>query len=116
MKQVLKGVAAALIVCIPLGLNLHFWLHGTLAVTLLICGVLGLAIIVVVGTRSDAADAAADAAWRAEAGDLPPASDRLALESDQRQIPGPEAARRKAPASEVAAASAPASRKGGARR
>ena len=116
MKQALKGVAAALIVCIPLGLNLHFWLHGTIAVTLLICIALGLAIFVVVGTRSDATDAAADAAWRAAAADLPPVSDRVALERDQRQMSGPEEAGLKAPPAGVAAAKAPAGRKGGARR
>ena len=116
MRQVLKGVAAALIVCIPLGLNLHFWLHGTLAVTLLICGALGLAIIVVVGTRSDATDAAADAAWRAAAPDLPPVSDRLTLESDQRQISGPEGAGGKTQGAGAVAGKAPAVRKSGARR
>jgi len=110
VKQVLKGVVAAMIVCVPLGLNLHLWLHATPPVTILIAGGLALAIIVVVGTRSDQADATADEAWRAAAPDLPPVSDRRSMEAAQQQLPGPDAAGRKAPS--VPAAKSPA-RKGG---
>ena len=57
--------------------------------------VLGLGIIAVVGTRASAKDLAADAAWRAAAPDLPPVSDRRALEAVQDTIPGPEKVRRR---------------------
>jgi hypothetical protein len=56
--------------------------------------VLGLGIIAVVGTRSSEKDVAADAAWREAAWDLPPASDRRAMELAQSAMPGPEKARR----------------------
>jgi hypothetical protein len=96
VRQVYKGVAAAIIVCIPLSLNLYFWLHGTLLVTALICAVLGLSIVLIVGTRSDQTDAAADAAWLEAAPDLPPASDRRSMETAQRRLPGPRAAGKQA--------------------
>jgi uncharacterized membrane protein YfcA len=98
VRQVLKGVAAAVIVGILLGSYLHFMLHGTLLFTILVCVGLGLAILVVVGTRSDQAEAEADAAWLAAAPDLPPASDRRTMETAQRQMPGPTAPGRGAPA------------------
>jgi hypothetical protein len=98
VRQVLKGVFAAFAVGIPLGLYLHLWLHGTLLFTLAAVGTLGMGIIVVVGTRSDKTDAAADAAWKAAAPDLPPVSDRRALETAQAHLPGPEAAGRENPA------------------
>jgi hypothetical protein len=50
---------------------------------------LGLAVFSVVVTGTDAHDAAADAAWQAAAADLPPVSDRVALERDQVSMPGP---------------------------
>ena len=56
--------------------------------------VLGLGIIAVVGTRSSEKDVAADTAWREAAPDLPPASDRRAMELAQSTMPGPEKARR----------------------
>ena len=56
--------------------------------------VLGLGIIAVVGTRASEKDVAADAAWREAAADLPPASDRRAMELAQSTMPGPEKARR----------------------
>ncbi len=56
--------------------------------------VLGLGIIAVVGTRSSEKDVAADTAWREAAPDLPPASDRRAMELAQTTMPGPEKARR----------------------
>jgi len=89
VKQVLKGVGAAVVVGVPLGLYFHFWLRGTLPFTALLVGVMSLGIIIVVGTRSDEADAAADLAWRAAAPDLPPVSDRRSMEAAQRHMPGP---------------------------
>jgi hypothetical protein len=102
VRQVLKGVFAAFAVGIPLGLYLHLWLHGTLLFTLVAVGALGTGIIIVVGTRSDRTDAAADAAWQAAAPDLPPVSDRRALETSQARLPGPEAAGRETPAAGMA--------------
>jgi hypothetical protein len=98
VRQVQKGVFAAFAVGIPLGLYLHLWLHGTLLFTLLAVGTLGTGITIVVGTRSDKTDAAADAAWEAAAPDLPPVSDRRALEISQAHLPGPEAGSGKTPA------------------
>ena len=52
--------------------------------------VLGLGIIAVVASRATDDDLAADRAWAAAAADLPPASDRRAMEEAQRVMPGPE--------------------------
>jgi hypothetical protein len=92
VKQILKGVAAAVIVDVPLGLYLYFWLHAPLWFALLLLGILGSAIVAVVGTRSDASDAAADAAWREAAPDLPPVSDRRVTDGGRGQMPAPTAA------------------------
>jgi hypothetical protein len=85
-----KGLIAAILVAVPLALYLWLWLHATLWFTAIIAGGVGAAIYATVATRSDAHDEAAEAAWREAAPDLPPASDRAALERDQASMPGPE--------------------------
>lgn len=92
--QRFKGIAAGAVIGVPLGAYVHLQLHGILAVAILAGVCVGLPIAFVVGTRSDARDAAADAAWRAAAPDLPPVSDRRALERLQATMPAPGASRR----------------------
>jgi hypothetical protein len=92
--QRIRGIATGILVGIPLALFVMFWLHGVLEVAILIGGCVGLSIALVVGTRSDAHDDAADAAWREVALDLPPASDRVILERLQARMPGPSKSRR----------------------
>jgi hypothetical protein len=88
--QRLLGLIAATLVGVPLAFFLWFWLHAMLWFVGIIAGGVAAAIFAVVATRSDAADEAADAAWREAAPDLPPVSDRAALERDQASMPGPE--------------------------
>lgn len=92
--QRVRGVFAAVLVGVPLGIFLAFWLHATREVALLVGFVVGLSIFAVVATRSDAHDEEADAAWREAAPDLPPASDRINLERLQATMPGPQKQRR----------------------
>jgi hypothetical protein len=94
LMQRFRGVAAGAVIGVPLGAYVHLQLHGILAVAILAGACVGLPIAFVVGTRSDARDAAADAAWRAAAPDLPPVSDRTALERSQATMPAPSASRR----------------------
>jgi hypothetical protein len=88
--QRLLGLIAATLVGVPLAFFLWFWLHAVLWFVGIIAGGVGAAIFAVVATRSDATDEAAEAAWREAAPDLPPVSDRAALERDQASMPGPE--------------------------
>ena len=88
--QRVRGLIAATLVAVPLAFFLWFSLHATLWFVGVIAGGVGAAIFGTVATRSDATDEAADAAWREAAPDLPPASDRAALERDQASMPGPE--------------------------
>jgi hypothetical protein len=88
--QRVRGLIAATLVAVPLAFFLWFSLHATLWFVGIIAGGVGAAIFATVATRSDANDEAADAAWREAAPDLPPVSDRAALERDQASMPGPE--------------------------
>jgi hypothetical protein len=88
--QRVRGIIAATLVGVPLSVFLWFWLHAPKEVAALISIVLGIAIFMIVASRSDAHDEASDVAWREVSPDLPPVSDRLALERDQISMPGPE--------------------------
>ncbi len=88
--QRLRGLIAGSLVGIPLGLFMILWLHALVWAAALGGGLVGLAIFAVVATRSDVREEAADAAWRDAAWDLPPVSDRVALERVQARLPGPE--------------------------
>ena len=92
--QKLRGLIAAAIVGVPLGAFLFYSLHATVEIAAIVASGVGLAIFAVVATGADAHGAAADEAWRKAAPDLPPASDRVALERTQAAMPGPEKARR----------------------
>ncbi len=97
--QRLRGVTTGFLVGLVLTAYVGYWLHGVREVAILVGIGLGLAIGLVVGTRTDAGDAAADEAWRRVAPDLPPVSDRVALEASQAKMPGPEQDPRTSPAS-----------------
>jgi hypothetical protein len=73
----------------PVTAFLTLWLHAPIEAAVIISLVLGVAIFAIVATRSDDHDDAADVAWREAAPDLPPVSDRVALERGQRSMPGP---------------------------
>ena len=88
--QRVRGIISAALVGLPLCAYLVFLLHAPLEVAAFISLVLGVAIFAIVATRSDSHDEAADRAWRAASPDLPPVSDRVALERDQISMPGPE--------------------------
>ena len=92
--QRVRGVMAGLMVGVPLALYVQISLHGVREVAALVGVGVGLAVALVVGTRADPRDAAADAAWREAAPDLPPASDRRTLEGLQAKMPGPDGDRR----------------------
>lgn len=94
--QRVRGLVAAILVGIPLGIFLVLWLHAVPEFAVLVVCLLGLAIFAVVATRSDAHDEAADLAWRAAAADLPPVSDRVILEQSQADMAGPGHRRRAA--------------------
>jgi hypothetical protein len=87
--QKVRGLVAAVLVGAPLAAFLMFWLHATREFAGLCVLGIGLAIFAVVATRSDAHDEAADLAWQAAAPDLPPVSDRVALERTQAVMLGP---------------------------
>jgi hypothetical protein len=91
--RALQGLGAAVVVAAALSLWLVVGMGASYVFAVVAGAVLGLVILAVVGTRSGPRDVQADAAWRAAAPDLPPASDRRAMESSQTQIPGPEKAR-----------------------
>jgi hypothetical protein len=77
-----------------MALFLFFWMHATREFAVAMGSLLGLAIFAVVATGNGAGDAAADAAWREAATDLPPVSDRIILERLQARMPGPERKRK----------------------
>jgi len=85
--QLLRGLVTSAIVAGLLYGFLTIWMHGVEWFAALASLTLGLAILAVVGTRSDDNGAAIDAAWRAAAPDLPPVSDRLNLEQAPIRIP-----------------------------
>lgn len=89
----LQDLGAAIIVGILLSIFLVLGLHATWPFAIGASGVLALAIVAVVGTRSSEKDSAADDAWLAAAPDLPPSSDRRAMEAVQGRMPGPEKSR-----------------------
>ncbi|HEX7490869.1 MAG TPA: hypothetical protein VF337_04095 [Candidatus Limnocylindrales bacterium] len=102
--QRLRGIIAAAAVGVPLIVFLHLWLHAPIEFAVIIAVVLGTAIFAIVATRSDSHDEAADIAWREVAPDLPPVSDRIALERDQASMPGPgkpRAAGKRRPPNEI---------------
>ena len=86
----LQGVGAAIVVGILLSIFLVLGLHATWPFAIGSGGAQALAIMLVVGTRSSEKDAEADDAWLTAAPDLPPSSDRKAMEAVQSQMPGPE--------------------------
>jgi hypothetical protein len=88
--QRVKGVIAGFVVGAPFAGFLWFWLHAEREWAALVGFCIGLAIFAVVATRSDSRDAAADLAWREVASDLPPYSERAALERVQVDMPGPD--------------------------
>jgi len=87
--QLLPGLVISAIVGGLLYGFLTIWMHGVEWFSALASMALGLAILAVVGTRGDDDGAALDAAWRAAAPDLPPASDRVTLEQAPIRISGP---------------------------
>ena len=91
-----RALVTALLVGVPVALFLLLWMHAMREFGLLIAGVVGLSIYVVVASGTDERDAAADAAWREAAPDLPPVSDRSRLEQSQLHIPAPDDRRRTA--------------------
>ena len=91
-----RGLIAAALVGVPLGIFVTVSLHATREIAALLGFVVGLAVFAVVATGTDAHDLAADAAWREAAMDLPPVSDRIILERSQASMPGPGKQRRSA--------------------
>ena len=92
--RALQGLGSAIVVSSVFSVFLIGLLGATWPFAIGSGVVLGLGIIAVVGTRASEKDIAADAAWREAAPDLPPASDRRALEVAQNMIPGPEKTQR----------------------
>jgi hypothetical protein len=100
--QKLRGILVAILVGAVVFAFVTLWLHAVLEAAIAISSVVGIAVLLVVGTRTDSHDEAADAAWLDAAPDLPPASDRRRLEESQRSMAGPEPGPRgAAPASGV---------------
>ena len=89
MQLLLRGLVVGAIVGAILYGFLTIWMHAVEWLAAPASMSLGLAILAVVGTRSDDNGAALDAAWRAAAPDLPPVSDRVTLEQAPIRIPGP---------------------------
>jgi hypothetical protein len=92
--QRIRGLIVGALVGVPLGIFVTVTLHATREFAVLIGLAVGLAISVVVATGTNPRDEVADAAWREAAADLPPASDRIALERTQARMPGPIKQRR----------------------
>jgi hypothetical protein len=98
--QRFRGILAGLIVALPLSMFMVLWLHAGRELALILAGVVGIAIFLVVATRSDEHDLAADVAWREAAPDLPPASERAAMELAQANLPAPTRPRKGVPAAQ----------------
>jgi hypothetical protein len=92
--QRIRGLVIGALVGVPLGIFVTISLHATREVATLISLAIGLAIFAVVATATNPRDAIADAAWREASPDLPPVSDRVALERAQASMPGPSKPRR----------------------
>jgi hypothetical protein len=107
--QPIRGLIIGTLVGATLAAFVMTTLHATTLVGLLGGAGVGISVFAVVSTKSDTGDEAADAAWRAASLDLPPVSDRLALERFQERLPGPDEKRRspKRPAIPVRGASRP---------
>jgi hypothetical protein len=95
MRQRLEGLLIGAGVGIGLGGWVFISLHAVPLVALAVGAIVGLPVFAIVASRPNPVDAAADAAWRAAARDLPPASDRLTLEAAQEHIDAPVARRRR---------------------
>jgi hypothetical protein len=89
----LQGLGSAILVGMLLAVFLVLGLHATWPFAIGAGVAQALAIMAVVGTRSSEKDADADSAWLTAAPDLPPASDRKAMEAMQSRMPGPEKSR-----------------------
>jgi hypothetical protein len=87
--QLFRGLVIGAILGGILYAFLTYWLHAIDWLAAISSVSLGLAVLAVVGTRRDYKGDAFDAAWRAASPDLPPVSDRAALEQAQVHIPGP---------------------------
>jgi hypothetical protein len=92
--RALQGLGSAVVVSTVFSLFLVGLLGATWPFAIGSSIVLGLGILAVVGTRASEKDVSADAAWREAAPDLPPVSDRRAMEAAQGTMPGPEKAGR----------------------
>jgi hypothetical protein len=92
----LRGLGSAIVVGILLCIFLVLGLHATWPFAISAGGLEALVIMLVVGTRSSEKDAAADDAWLTAAPDLPPSSDRRAMETAQSRISDPEKSRHNA--------------------
>ena len=92
--RALQSLGSAIVV----GSVFSFFLVGLLGATwpfaIFSSLVLGIGIIAVVATQSSEKEGEADAAWLEAAPDLPPGSDRRAMEMAQATMPGPEKTRR----------------------
>jgi hypothetical protein len=104
--QRIRGLIVGTLVGVALMAFVTVSLHATQLVGLLGGLFVGLSIFAVVATKEDPSDSAADAAWRKAAPDLPPVSDRAAIERRQSSMPGPQSDRRPAPARVAAPAGA----------
>lgn len=102
--QRFRGVLAGLIVGLPLSMFMVLWLHAGRGLALILAGIVGIAIFLVVATRSDEHDLAADVAWREAAPDLPPASERAAMVLAQANLPVPVKQRKAGPTGQRPAA------------
>ena len=89
----LQGLGSAIIVGMLLSIFLVLGLHATWPFAIGAGVAQALAIMAVVGTRSSEKDVETDDAWLAAAPDLPPSSDRKAMEAMQSRMPGPEKSR-----------------------
>jgi hypothetical protein len=88
-----QGIVAAVVVGSVFTLYLVNFLGAGWPFAISSSLILGFGIVAVVVTRTSDRDVLADEAWRAGAPDLPPASDRRAMEDSQSAIPGPEKSR-----------------------
>jgi len=88
--RALKGLAPALFVSGAFAYFLVVFLGAGWPFAIGSSAVIGLGILAVIWSRPTERDRLADEAWQAAAPDLPPASDRQALELAQEAMPGPE--------------------------